>query len=123
MTENIDNYFADGKGFRCNPFQKGYLTDEERKKPFRWYGENFVFFSKTVDLSAGLEIYRDKDKKYPDIYYKTWEGAFLHDLIYFGMWWRTNILDHLNGFNGWDCVDIELDKNLGFQLNIKDLKL
>ena len=123
MTENRDSFFADGKGFRSNPFIKGYLTDEERKMPFRWYGENFVFFSRTADLSAGLEIYRDENKIYPDVYYKTWENAFLHDLILFGMWWKTNVHEHLNGFNGWDCVKIEIDENIGFKLDIKDLKL
>ena len=30
MTQNIDSYFENGKGFNANPFRKGYLTDEER---------------------------------------------------------------------------------------------
>ena len=117
MTENVDNYFEGGRGFCSNPFRKGYLTDEERKQPFRYFAENFIFFSKTADLSAGLEIYRNPCKAYPDLYYKTWENAFAHDLIQFGIWWSNNVHKHLNGFNGWDTVKIEVDPSIGFKLN------
>ena len=119
MTQNIDSYFENGKGFNANPFRKGYLTDEERKEPFRYYAMNFVFFSKTADLSAGLEIYRNDWKNYPDIYYRTWKNAFVHDMIQFGIWWSNNIFKFLNGFNGWDNVKIEIDPDLNIKLDIK----
>ena len=66
MTQNIDSYFENNKGFRANPFRKCFLTDEERKESFRWYGSNFVFFVKHADLSdTGVEIYRNENYSYP----------------------------------------------------------
>ena len=119
MTENIDSYFEDGKGFRSNPFRKGYLTDEERKEPFRWFGDNFVFFAKNADLYSGLEIYRNVNYSYPEIHAKTWESALLRDCMMFGMWWRENVHKYLNVFNGFDTVKIEIDPALNMKLDIK----
>ena len=119
MTQNIDSYFENGKGFHSNPFRKGYLTDEERKEPFRWFGDNFVFFAKNADLYSGLEIYRNVNYSYPEIHAKTWESALLRDCMMFGMWWRENIHKHLNGFCGFDCIKVELDPALNMKLDIK----
>lgn len=121
MTENIDSYFENGQGFRSNPFRKGYLTDEERKQPFRWFGENFVFFAKHADLSdTGVEIYRNENYSYP---YGpsscTWENSLIRDCIQFGIWWRSNVHKFLNGFNGFDTVKIEIDPALNMKLDIK----
>lgn len=117
MTQNIDSYFENGKGFQSNPFKKEYLSVEERKQPFRYYAESFVFFSKTADLSAGLEIYRNTNHSYPGLYYKSWEDAFIHDMIQFGIWWNNNVFVRLNGFSGLDTVKIEVDPELGFKLD------
>jgi len=118
MTQNIDSYFEDGKGFRSNPFRKGYLTDEERKEPFRWFGENFVFFAKHADLSeTGVEIYRNENYSYP---YGpspcTWENALLRDCMQFGIWWSNNVHKYLNGFSGFDTVKIEIDPSLHMKI-------
>ena len=119
MTQNIDSYFENGKGFRSNPFRKGFLTDEERKEPFRWYGANFVFFAKHADLSdTGVEIYRNENYSYPDgPLPRTWENALLRDCIQFGIWWRTEVHKFLNGFPGFDTVKIEIDPKLNMKLN------
>ena len=119
MTDNIDRYFENGKGFNASPFRKGYLTDEERKQPFRWFGDNFVFFAKNADLYSGLEIYRNVNYSYPEIHTKTWESALLRDCMMFGMWWRENVHSHLNGFCGFDCIKVELDPALNMKLDIK----
>jgi len=115
--KEFDHYFDNGNGFNSNPFRKGYLTDEERKEPFRYYGENFVFFSETADLSKGLKIYRNDYRIYPDVYYKTWEIAFIHDMIQFSIWWSNNIHKYLNGFNGLDTVKIDIDESLELKFN------
>lgn len=117
MTKNIDSYFENGKGFKANPFKNEYLTDEERKEPFRYYAESFVFFSKTADLSAGLEIYRNEIYGYPGLYYNSWEDAFMHDMIQFSFWWFNNIFKRLNGFNGLDTIKIKIDPTLGLKFN------
>lgn len=119
MTQNIDSYFENGKGFRSNSFRRGYLTDEERKEPFRWFGENFVFFAKCVDLSKGIEIYRNPNFFHPEYHAKTWESSLLRDCMYFGIWWRDNVHKYLNGFSGIDCVSVEIDPSLGMKLDIK----
>jgi hypothetical protein len=119
MTENIDSYFENGRGFRSNPFRKGYLTDEERKEPFRWFGENFVFFAKHADLSeTGVEIYRNENYSYPCHCTSTWETVLLRDCMIFGIWWRSNVHKFLNGFNGFDTVKIEIDPKLNMKLEI-----
>ena len=119
MTENIDSYFENGKGFKPFPFRKGYLTDEERKQPFRWFGNNFIFFSKTVDLSAGIEIYRNQNYSMPMEHPFTWENNLLRDCMQFGIWWTRCVLEHLNGFAGFDTINIEIDPSLNIQLEIK----
>ena len=113
MTTNIDSYFENGNGFKSNPFRKGYLSNEERKQPMRYYAENFVFFSKTADLSEPLEIYRNIERALPDVYYKGWEDALLHDYFNFIVWWLDNVHKHLNGFSGIDGIKIEVDPELG----------
>ena len=117
MTQNIDSYFEGGKGFKANPYRKEYLTEEERKQPFRYYAESFVFFSKTADLSEGLEIYRNEGMRYPALYRNSWEDAFMHDMIQFGIWWNNNVFIRLNGFSGLDNVKIEIDESIGLKLN------
>ena len=120
MTQNIDSYFENDKGFRSNPFRKGYLTDEERKEPFRWFGENFVFFAKNADLYSGIEIYRNKNYSYPDgPSPRTWENSLIRDCMMFGIWWRENVHKFLNGFSGFDTVKIEIDPELNMKLDIK----
>lgn len=121
MTEKINSYFEDGKGFKFNPFRKGYLTDEERKEPLRWYGSNFIFFAKHADLSeTGVEVYRNVGYSYPDgPVPRTWENALIRDCIQFGIWWRDNVHKYLNGFPGFDTVKIEIDPNLNMNLDIK----
>jgi len=117
MTQNIDSYFENGKGFNANPFRKEYLTEDERKQPFRYYGESFIFFSKTADLSSGLEIFRNPNNRYPALYMKSWEDAFTHDMIQFSLWWNNNVFARLNGFPGLDTVKIEIDPELGLKFN------
>lgn len=121
MTEKINSYFEDGKGFKFNPFRKGYLTDEERKEPLRWYGSNFIFFAKHADLSeTGVEVYRNVGYSYPDgPAPRTWENALIRDCMLFGIWWRDNVHKYLNGFSGFDNVKIEIDPNLNMNLDIK----
>ena len=75
------------------------------------------FFSKTADLSAGLEIYRNEHMRYPGLYYQTWEDAFMHDMIQFGIWWNNNVFTRLNGFSGLDTIKIEIDSELGLKFN------
>ena len=120
MTQNIDSYFENGKGFRANPFREGLLTDEERKEPFRWYGSNFVFFAKHADLSeTGIEIHRNENYLYPDgPVPRTWENALLRDCMQFGIWWKTNVHKFLNGFPGFDTVKIEIDPKLNMNLEM-----
>ena len=121
MTEKINTYFEDGKGFKFNPFRKGYLTDEERKEPLRWYGSNFIFFAKHADLSeTGVEVYRNIGYSYPDgPVPRTWENALIRDCMLFGIWWRDNVHKYLNGFPGFDTVKIEIDPKLNMNLNIE----
>ena len=121
MTEKINTYFEDDKGFKFNPFRKGYLTDEERKEPLRWYGSNFIFFAKHADLSeTGVEIYRNMGYSYPDgPVPRTWENALIRDCMMFSIWWRDNVHKYLNGFPGFDTVKIEIDPNLNMNLDIK----
>lgn len=122
MTQNIDSYFENGKGFRSNPFRKGFLTDEERKEPLRWYGSNFVFFTKHADLSdTGVEIYRNENYLHPDgPIPRTLENALLRDCMMFGIWWRMNVHKFLNGFPGFDTVKIEIDPKLNMKLNFNN---
>ena len=122
MTQNIDSYFENNKGFYTNPFRKCFLTDEERKEPFRWYGSNFVFFAKHADLSdTGVEIYRNENYSYPyGVLPRTWENALIRDCIQFGIWWKTNVHKFLNGFPGFDTVKIEIDPNLNMNLNFNN---
>ena len=99
-----------------------FLTDEERKEPFRWYESNFVFFAKHADLSdTGVEIYRNENYSYP---YgglpRTWENTLLGDCIQFGIWWKTNVHKFLNGFPGFDTVKINIDPNLNMNLNFNN---
>ena len=118
MTQNIDSYFENGNGFHSNPFRNGYLTDEERKEPFRWYGENFIFFAKCADLSKGVEIYRDVNISYPDYRAKTFECALIRDCMMFGIWWRDNVHRYLNGFSGFDTVRVEIDPSLNMKIDV-----
>jgi hypothetical protein len=119
MTQNIDSYFEDGKGYHSNPFRKGYLTDEERKQPFRWFGENFVFFAKNADLYSGIEIYANPNYTYPCPKSPAWNEALIRDCITFGLWWRMNVHQYLNGFSGLDNVKVEIDPKLNMNLDIK----
>ena len=48
---NIEDYMKDKEFFKWNPFLKGYIYDEERKKPIQWSNDNFHFFCKHADLS------------------------------------------------------------------------
>ena len=118
MTENIDSYFEDDKGFRSNPFRKGYLTDEERKEPFKWFGDNFVFFAKRADLYDGIEIYRNVNYSHHDYHVNSWEAALLRDCIMFGCWWKNNVHKFLNGFSGLDTIPVEIDPALNMKLDI-----
>ena len=38
---NIEDYMKDKEFFKWNPFLKGYIYGEERKKPIQWSNENF----------------------------------------------------------------------------------
>jgi glyoxylase-like metal-dependent hydrolase (beta-lactamase superfamily II) len=94
------------------------LTDEERKEPFRWYGENFIFFAQCADLSKGVEIYRNVDISYPDYHVKTFECALIRDCMMFGIWWRDNVHKYLNGFSGFDTVRVEIDPSLNMKIDV-----
>lgn len=118
MTENIDSYFDDFKGYIPPLFKKGYLTDEERKKPLRWFGDSFVFFAKHADLSFGVEIHINPDYSYPQSDSPRWKEELIRDCIRFGLWWRINVHQYLNGFSGLDCIKIEIDPKLNMKLNI-----
>ena len=42
--------------FHSNPFQKGYISNEDRKKQLRYTSGNYEFYSKTIDLYEGLYV-------------------------------------------------------------------
>lgn len=95
--------------FSPNPFQKGYISDEDRKKQLRFYSDDlhYEFYSNTIDLYDGVQVTFIKDTyhKYPDI------QSYSHALAEFMMWWEREIRQHLNGFCGFDCIKF---KFLGF---------
>lgn len=102
--ENIDK----SEFFKCNPFQKGFISDEDRKKPIIWRSIIFVFFCKHADLlGAPVEVKLISNYKF--INYK---DEFMRDYMEFIFWWKDNIFSHLNGFSGIDCIKFEFDKNI-----------
>lgn len=80
---------------------KGYLTDEQRKKPFE-HGCNHSTFKTNVDLSQGVEI----------IPYGT-DGKltleqYSQDMASFITYWNQHVFNDLNGFSGFSHVKFYL---------------
>ena len=110
---NIEDYMKDKEFFKWNPFLKGYIYDEERKKPIQWSNDNFHFFCKHADLSgAPLEVRLISNYKFID-YRKEFMRAFMQ----FVFEWKSEVWRHLNGFLGIDCIDFEFSDNIKFEFN------
>lgn len=86
--------------YHTNPFLKGYISDEDRKKQLRYTSGNYEFYSKTIDLMEGLKVTFIKD----DFHDTPRISEYSHALADFMMWWERDIRQHLNGFSGFDCV-------------------
>lgn len=91
--------------------RRGYLTNEERKKPLVHDCE-WVRFESNIDLSEPIKVYLisgAKGEKLPLVRYS-------RDLVTFTWWWTYNILQDLNGFSGFDnlkfeLIDFDVDNN------------
>jgi hypothetical protein len=86
--------------FHSNPFQKGYISDEDRKKQLKYTSGNYEFYSETIDLYNGLDLTFIKD----DYHEAPKISEYSHALADFMMWWERDIRSHLNGFCGFDCI-------------------
>ena len=86
--------------FHSNPFQKGFISDEDRKKKLKYTSGNYEFYSDSIDLYNGLDITFIKDEYHdsPKI------SEYSHALADFMMWWERDIRSHLNGYAGFDLV-------------------
>ena len=87
--------------FHSNPFQKGYISDEDRKKQLKYTSGNYEFYSETIDLYHGLVVTFKKDEFHTD----PCISDYSHALADFMMWWECDIRQHLNGFCGFDCIN------------------
>ena len=85
---NIEDYMKDKEFFKWNPFLKGYIYDEERKKPIQSSNINFhFFFCKHADLSgAPLEVRLISNYKFID-YRKEFMRAFMQ----FVFEWKSEV--------------------------------
>ena len=86
--------------YQSNPFLKGYISDEDRKKQLKYTSGNYEFYSETVDLYKGLVVTFKKD----DYHTAPQLSTYSHALADFMMWWEREIRQHLNGFCGFDCI-------------------
>ena len=93
--------------YNWNPFVNGFISDEDRKKQLKYTSGNYEFYSETIDLYRGLIVTFKKDEFHeaPSL------PSYTHALAAFMMEWERNIRSHLNGFVGFECIDI---KFLGF---------
>lgn len=121
MTD-VDKYLKENNLllWGWNPFYTGILTDEERKMPMQWYGENFHFFCKHVDLlGTPLEITPMYSNPFME---KSWRDALFHDLMSFMFTWQRDVYKHLNGYSGLHGITFELDDRIKkFDIEIEPL--
>ena len=110
---NIEEYMKDKEFFKLNPFLKGYISNEDCKKPIQWSNIDFHFFCKHADLlGAPLEVRLISNYKFTD-YRKEFMRAFMQ----FVFEWKDEVWSHLNGYSGLDCVEFEFGDNIKFEFN------
>lgn len=105
--------------FTSNIFDHKILSDEERKMPYKWQGENFMFFCKHADL-LGAPVEVRATSTYPFME-SSWLAAYQHDLMNFITDWKDNVWKRLNGYSGMSGIKFEFDENISvdFNVNIK----
>lgn len=93
--------------YNWNPFVKGFISDEDRNKKLKFVSGNYEFYSETIDLYKGLKItfIKDNINEAPTL------QSYTHALAEFMMAWERDIRSHLNGFTGFESINI---KFLGF---------
>lgn len=84
-----------------------YYTQEERKLPFEYSGDKYIFKS-VRDLSGVIEVSR-----HPYTYVDSID-MYSKDLIGFIMRHRTFHLDRLNGFPGYDTLHFKFSNDIKF---------
>ena len=120
MTD-VDKYLKENNLllFGWNPFYHGILSDEDRKMPMQWYGDNFHFFCKHVDLlGTPLEITPMYSNPFQE---SDWISAFIHDLFSFMFEWKEYVWKHLNGYQGLDGITFKFDDRMDININIEKL--
>jgi hypothetical protein len=84
-----------------------YYTSEERKLPFEYIGDKYIFKS-VIDLSGAIEVSRQ-----PYTYIDSID-LYTKDLIRFIIYHRNFHLEHLNGFTGYDTLKFKFNDDIKF---------
>jgi hypothetical protein len=118
---NVAEYTKEHSFFHSNIFDHKMLTDEERKMPYQFHGENFWFFCKHTDLlDAPVEVRLTSEISTSPFLENSWEDAYLHDFMNFITDWKTNIWPRLSGYVGFFAVKFEFDSNITFNLGVNN---
>ena len=118
---NVAEYTKEHPFFHDNIFDHKMLTDEERKMPYQFHGENFWFFCKHTDLlDAPVEVRLTNEISTSPFLENSWEDAYLHDFMNFITDWKTNIWPRLSGYVGFFAVKFEFDSNITFNLGVNN---
>lgn len=84
-----------------------YYTSEERKLPFEYSGDKYIFKS-VRDLSGVIEVTRQ-----PYIYTDSID-LYTNDLIGFIIHHRHFHWEHLNGFSGYNTLRFKFNDDITF---------